>query len=444
MNDFRPALHFTARSNWLNDPNGLIFIDGRWHMFFQHNPAAMVHGPMHWGHAISTDLAQWEELPIALYPDALGECFSGSAVAAAEGTTGEGIGRDEILLFYTAHQKTAEGKDHQTQCLAIANRELTTFRRHPANPLIPNPGLHCFRDPKVIWHAPTARWVMVVTEGQAVRFYSSADALDWRHDSSFGADRGFHNGGPWECPDIFSLPHPATGAPVWVLAVGAQGARGELSRVQYFLGDFDGGTFTGSGAADDILWLDHGPDCYATQSWAGGTPQRTSISWMSNLSYAGRTPTTGFRGAMTLPHELKLVETPSGLRIAQTIPAKVDARFERLAFRSGSAKPSSVTYRLEAGLAATEQEVSVELFGGEPILHLRREAGAVAITVSRRGYDGVPALKDTVRLAGAGDVAVTVYVDNGHVEIVAMDGLAVFSVLCFPTDPLGPARIDGG
>lgn len=138
---------------------------------------------------------------------------------------------------------------------------------------------------------------------------------------------------------------------------------------------------------------------------------------MSNLSYAGRAPTIGFRGAMTLPHELNLVETPSGLRIAQTIPSQVDARFERLELGSGSTKPPSVSYRLEVSLAATEQEASVQLFGSEPILHLKREAGAV-------------------------DVALSIYVDNGHVEIVAMSGLAVVSVLYFPAEPLGPARIN--
>lgn len=441
MNDFRPSLHFTARSNWLNDPNGLILVDGRWHMFFQHNPASMVHGPMHWGHAVSTDLAHWEELPIALYPDAVGECFSGSAIEAAEGNTGQGIGRDEILLFYTAHRKTAEGKDHQTQCLAIANRELTAFRRHPANPLIPNPGLHCFRDPKVIWHAPSSRWVMVVTEGQAVRFYSSADALEWRHDSTFGADRGYHNGGPWECPDIFSLSHPTTGEPVWVLAVGAQGARGELSRVQYFLGDFDGRSFSDLNAPDTILWLDEGPDCYATQTWAGATPHRTAISWMANLSYAGRTPTTGFRGAMTLPRELTLVSAPDGLRISQAIPPQVHGSFDRLELKSGSAQPSSVTYRLELSLAATEHEASVELFGREPVLHLKREAGTVSLTVSRSANGGVVDFQTTVPLTATRDVALTVYVDNGHVEIVTANGLAVFSILCFPDNLMGAARI---
>lgn len=441
MNDFRPSLHFTARSNWLNDPNGLIFIDGRWHMFFQHNPASMVHGPMHWGHAVTTDLAHWDELPIALYPDALGECFSGSAVAAAEGTTGEGIGRDEILLFYTAHRKTAEGKDHQTQCLAIANRELTEFRRHPANPLIPNPGLRAFRDPKVIWHAPTARWVMVVTEGQAVRFYSSSDALEWRHDSTFGADHGHHTPGPWECPDIFSLPHPDTGAPVWVLVVGAGAGGGQLSRVQYFLGDFDGRTFSSLNAREQILWLDHGPDCYATQSWSGVPSARTAISWMSNLAYASRTPTAGFRGAMTLPRILSLVSTRDGLRIAQAIPAQVKAAFENAEFTSGWAYPPSATYRLEMSVPAKAREAAIELFGGHVTLRVSRTADSLHILVSRSSRPDVPEFQNAALISCADDLPIEFFADNGHVEISVMNGLAIFSLLCFAHDPREAVRI---
>ena len=144
----------------MNDPNGMIRVDGVYHLFFQHDPDSTVQGPMHWGHAKSTDLVNWEELPVALYPTALGTCFSGSAIETADGA---------LKLFYTAHQRP-DGRDFQTQCLVHADRALTTFTSEPANPVVKNPGLECFRDPKVIWHATTARWIMAVTLGQSIGF----------------------------------------------------------------------------------------------------------------------------------------------------------------------------------------------------------------------------------------------------------------------------------
>ena len=160
----------------MNDPNGLIKVDGVYHLFFQHDPGSINHGPMHWGHACSTDLVTWRELPVALYPNELGTCFSGTAVEGADG---------EIKLFYTAHRRI-DDQDYQVQCLVHADQSLTTFRFDAANPVLDNPGLVCFRDPKVLWHEASKRWVMAVTHGQSVGFYSSQEPIGWHFESSFG------------------------------------------------------------------------------------------------------------------------------------------------------------------------------------------------------------------------------------------------------------------
>lgn len=196
---YRPALHFSPRAGWMNDPNGLIQIGGVWHLFYQHEPHSTVHGPMHWGHASSRDLTNWTEHPIALYPDALGTCFSGSAIETATG---------EIKLFYTAHRTLPDGSDFQVQCVVHTDRNLALFTPDQHNPVIDNPGLAAFRDPKALWHEQSGRWIMVLTHGQSVGIYSSVDLANWRFESTFGEADGKHGKGPWECPDLLPLPTP--------------------------------------------------------------------------------------------------------------------------------------------------------------------------------------------------------------------------------------------
>ena len=233
------------------------------------DPRAMVHGPMHWGHATSRDLAHWEEQPIALYPGSEGECFSGSAVSAAEGAVTPELGGRQ-LLFYTGHQRAPTGEDFQSQCLALADHDLTHFETYPGNPVIPNNGLEAFRDPEVIWHAPSRRWIMVATHGQSIGFYSSTDAVAWRFESTFGKAEGRHSEGPWECPDLFPLQIEETDEEYWVLLVGiGSGGIAGGSATQYFVGQFDGTTFKNVNSPGVELWLDQGPDCYATKSWSG-------------------------------------------------------------------------------------------------------------------------------------------------------------------------------
>lgn len=425
---FRPQFHFAPRSGWMNDPNGMIQVDGVYHLFFQHDPDSTVQGPMHWGHARSTDLVTWEELPVALYPTALGTCFSGSAIETADGA---------LKLFYTAHQRP-DDRDFQTQCLVHADRALTSFTSEPANPVIDNPGLECFRDPKVIWHAPTDRWIMAVTLGQSVGFYSSTDLVVWTFESAFGETDGRHSDGPWECPDLVAMQAP-DGSEHWVLMVGiGSGAYGLGSGSQYFIGQFDGHRFTNANTPATELWLDYGRDFYAAQSFfdrSGAAP--VNMAWASNWIYARTTQTQAFRGVMSLPREMHLVDTPDGLRIAQRVPAGVKQAFAALTGATG-------TYRqdIEIDLAVGEQ-AAITLFGEKrPHFTLHRlSQQSAAIRTVRAEVAGMPdfAHDYVVDLAypAQGPLALELYVDRGLVELGTSDGLVWITNLFFPEHPAG-------
>lgn len=424
---FRPDLHFSPRAGWMNDPNGMIRVDGLWHLFFQHDPGSTNHGPMHWGHATSTDLAHWQEQDVALYPSALGTCFSGSAVETAQG---------EVNLLYTAHSRTPEDEDHQVQCLVHADRHLARFDPDPANPVVDNPGLVVFRDPKVIRHDATGRWIMLVTEGQSVGFYGSQDLKTWTYLSSFGEGHGRHSAGPWECPDLVPLTAP-DGETAWVLIVGLNpGGYAAGSGTQYFIGRFDGTRFTNANPAETELWLDYGRDYYAAQTFfeRGGTSTPVAMAWASNWLYARETPTHAFRGVMSLPRELRLVETDGGLRVAARVPPAV-----RRAFRDAE-RPGTGCLDLTADLAVGET-LAVTLFGEiEPHFAVQRTATGRGTIRTRRG--ALPGLNQFAHdyqvdldWPDGGALDLAVFIDRGLVELTAADGTVWISNLFYPAEP---------
>ncbi len=373
-------MHFTARSGWLNDPNGLVYLDGRYHLYYQYNPHADVWGDIHWGHASSADLLHWEHHPIALAPDpGLGMAFSGSAVV-----------HDRALHALFTHSK--EGR--QVQSLATSRDGGQTFVAHAHNPVIDNPGHAHFRDPKVLWHA--GRWIMVLAVGDHVAFYSSPDLIRWRHESDFGAQLPFPHG-VWECPDLVDFgTHHAL-----IVSLDSGGPNGGSSGTLYFLGDFDGRRFRADGPA---RWLEYGPDSYAGVTFSG-TSTPILIAWMSSWRYANRTPTTGWRGAMTLPRRLSLADTrlqmtpatpapttpvnPGTLPTAFEVEATLDGPFHlnldgiRLSIaddeitldRGATRLVEGMTARLTAPLEARPRQVrvvvdacSIEVFTAEAVL----------------------------------------------------------------------------
>lgn len=298
---YRPVYHHSPTFGWMNDPNGMFFKDGEYHLFYQYNPYGCVWGNMHWGHSVSKNLVHWEEKGIALTRDSLGHIYSGSAVIDRENTSG--FGKDAVVAFYTAHKGKSE-----TQCLAFSNDNGTSFTKYHNNPVVrPSDGLPDFRDPKVFWYSPENKWVMVVAAVCEVRFYSSPDLKNWEYTGCFG--KGY---GPqpslFECPDLVKLPvDGGMRGEKWMLIVNVNpGGVFGGSATQYFIGEFDGRTFRCDTAPEVTKWLDYGKDHYAAVTFSGTGDRTIAMAWMSNWQYADKVPTRTFRSANTIARELSL------------------------------------------------------------------------------------------------------------------------------------------
>ncbi len=307
---YRPQYHFTPAEKWMNDPNGLVYNEGLYHLFYQYYPGDIVWGPMHWGHAVSKDLVFWEHRPIALFPDNNGYIFSGSAVVDIDNTSGLGTdGQTPLVAIFTYHDSNKEkagGTDYQTQGIAYSTDNGEIWVKYPGNPVLPNKdGIKDFRDPKVFWHEGSQNWILVLVAGDHARFYRSPNLLEWEYMSEFGRDKGAH-GGVWECPDLFPLKVEGSGEEKWVLIISINpGAPNGGSGTQYFIGNFNGSEFTSR--QKDTRWLDWGTDNYAGVTY-NNVPDdaRIFIGWMSNWAYANETPTEKWRSAMTVPRKLSL------------------------------------------------------------------------------------------------------------------------------------------
>ena len=243
----RPQFHFTPSSAWMNDPNGMVYHNGEYHLFYQHNPDSTVWGPMHWGHAVSTDMVHWEHLPIGLYPDSLGTIFSGSAVVDVKNTSGLGTADNPpmvaIFTYHSEEKARAGRKDFQTQGIAFSVNNGRSWTKYEGNPVLPNPGFPDFRDPKVMWYEKDRKWVMTLAVQDHISFYSSPDLKNWKHESDFGQKVGAH-GGVWECPDLFEVAVEGSNDKKWVLLVSINpGGPNGGSATQYFVGKFDGKNF---------------------------------------------------------------------------------------------------------------------------------------------------------------------------------------------------------
>ncbi|WP_240468700.1 glycoside hydrolase family 32 protein [Gracilibacillus sp. YIM 98692] len=323
--EHRPSFHFTPQKNWMNDPNGLVYYKGEYHLFYQYHPFGMQWGPMHWGHAVSNDLLHWKHLPIALEPDELGMIFSGSVMVDKKDTTGFFGGDEGLVAFFTHHSKD----EVQSQSMAYSKDNGRTWTKYEGNPIISNPGIKDFRDPKVVWHEGSDKWVMVLAVGDRVQFYGSQNLIDWDLLSEFGQGEGAH-GGVWECPDLFPLNvNGDTSRTKWVLQVDLQEkAYAGGSGAQYLIGNFDGKKFINDQSPDHVNWVDYGKDFYAAQSFSdipSEDGRRIWLAWMSNWQYANDVPTNPWRSAMTIPREVRLVEDEKGdLKLIQQPVRELD------------------------------------------------------------------------------------------------------------------------
>ncbi len=346
----RLQFHFSPKEHWMNDPNGLVYYKGEYHLFFQYYPDSTVWGPMHWGHAISKDLIHWEQLPIALYPDSLGLIFSGSIVIDSLNTSGLKTGNESPLIaIFTYHSLEKEKSDSlncQFQGMAFSNDKGRTWKKYAKNPILKNGVYKDFRDPNVFWFAPDRRWVMTLAVGDHDEFYASKDLKTWEKTGEFGKNEGAH-GGVWECPNLIKMPIEGTKNEKWVLiqSIGRGGPTDGGSSTQYFVGEFNGSTFINDNPKDKIFWLDYGSDNYAAITFFNAPEnKKILIGWMSNWLYATKVPTEKWRSAMTIPRELTLRTTESGLRIFQEpVQSYFNLRKKQVFIKSGDANSHSDT-----------------------------------------------------------------------------------------------------
>jgi fructan beta-fructosidase len=311
----RPQFHFSPARNWTNDPCGLVYAFGLYHLFFQFNPEGDQWGHMSWGHATSPDLVHWSELPVAI-PEADGVMiFTGSSVVDAKNTSGLCGKPGCVVSIYTGHRvKSGAAPQVQNQNLAFSD-DGRTWTKYRGNPVL-DIGKTDFRDPKVFWHAASRKWVMVVMlpRERKAQFYGSPDLKQWRHLSDFGPAGA--TGGAWECPDFYELPVDGNAENErWVLKIGLNpghiaGGSGE----EYFVGRFDGERFSNDNPPDRTLWVDYGRDCYCEFTF-NNAPRPAALGWMNNWEYAGKVPTSPWRGQMTVPRTLSLRNTPQGIRL---------------------------------------------------------------------------------------------------------------------------------
>lgn len=442
----RPIAHFTADSTWLNDPNGLLFHDGVYHLFFQTNPHGSTWGNISWGHATSTDLVTWVEHDIAIAHTADEMAFSGSAVVDVRNTAGlAGPGQTALVAIYTsARRRGGERPASQSQSLAFSVDDGATWTRYAGNPVL-DIGSEEFRDPKVFWYGgEEGHWVMAAVEAVSRRvvIYTSPDLIAWTHASNFGPAHA--TGGVWECPDLFPLAVSGTDAQRWVLIVSLNpGGIAGGSGTQYFVGDFDGTTFTPDRLSDstelaEYDWLDYGRDYYAAVSFNDAPDgRRLMIGWASNWDYAESTPTDPWRSTMSLVREMSLVRCADGrLRLAQRPVLPIDQPEITVFELSVACGPGDHHAVVLSGGVADRLVITVD-GDGRSITCDRTLCGATDFHSKFASVDRAPLPAIT-----ATHLDLLIVVDAMIVEIYAGGGLVTFTEQVFPTAPLTTLHVE--
>ena len=439
----RPQFHFSPPEKWMNDPNGLVFYEGEYHLFYQYYPDGIVWGPMHWGHSISKDLFHWEHLPIALYPDSLGYIFSGSAVIDWNNTSGFGVGNSPpmvaIFTYHNMEKEKAGNNDYQTQGLAYSIDKGRTWTKYNNNPVLANPGIKDFRDPKVSWNKVAKKWIMALAVKNHISFYSSTNLKEWRFESDFGGNVGSH-GGVWECPDLFEL-EDENGNKKYVLLVSINpGGRNGGSATQYFIGEFDGKVFTND--TEEILWLDYGTDNYAGVTWSDipkDDGRRLLIGWMSNWNYGQVVPTEKWRSAMTIPRQLKLIRNGDNIVVqSKPIDEIKSLETEEHVVEENTFSSKVATYSVlfsEIGNDSIEVILSnkelekITISYDEGILTIdRNKSGNFDFSDKFAGKYSSDKLSNRIK-------KLQIFVDVSSVEVFVNDGEIVMTELVFPTNP---------
>jgi hypothetical protein len=446
---FRPVYHHTPVYGWMNDPNGMFYKDGVYHLYFQYNPYGSVWGNMHWGHSTSTDLMHWKFEGCAIVPDAWGAIFSGSCVVDHENTAG--FGKEAVVAFYTSAKSTPWG-DIQMQSMAYSLDNGKTFTKYEGNPILTSSEKD-FRDPKVFWYAPGKHWVMILAVGQHMEIYSSVNLKEWKKESEFGAMQGAH-GGVWECPDLVEIPVEGTREKKWVLICNLNpGGPFGGSAAQYFVGSFDGKKFVNE-SPTQTKWMDWGKDNYATVTWNNAPDGRCiALGWMSNWQYANNVPTRQYRSANTLARDLTLYREGQELYLKSTPSSEVKkARGKKVSIPSFKVSEKHEMVNLfEEKQGAYEVEIVIQNAGASKIafslLNDKGEKVSMYYDLNRKQFvmdrsesGTVDFSKDfpAVTVAPANvdkELTLRLFVDRSSIEAFGEDGKFVMTNLVFPSQP---------
>lgn len=456
---YRPLFHFTPRYGWMNDPNGMFYKDGVWHLYFQYNPYGSKWQNMTWGHATSADLVNWNHEPIAIRPDGLGSIFSGSG-AVDRGNTA-GFGEDAVIALYTSAGTS------QMQSLAYSTDNGKTFTKYPANPILTLESEA--RDPNMFYNAETGEWNLVLAHAldHEMLFFTSPDLKSWTLQSSFGKGIGAQDG-VWECPDLFQLPVDGTDEKKWVLICNINpGGPFGGSAIQYFTGDWDGKTFTADTAADGSIptkWLDYGKDNYALVSWSDAPDnRRTAIGWMSNWQYAAEVPTMQYRSANTLPREIGLFRGADGQIYASSTPSpEVTALRDKLVVNASkvSVKKNARVYTLPAvndgvceiiadfdAQKADSLEFVLSNKAGDRVV-MRYNSADRTISFDRRESgiidfsESFPAVTVAPTFEKNGKVTLRIFIDRSSIELFGNGGRFVMTNIVFPNEPYSTLSVN--
>ena len=446
---FRPVYHHTPAYGWMNDPNGMFYKDGVYHLYFQWNPYGSVWGNMHWGHSTSTDLMHWKFEGCAIVPDAWGAIFSGSCVVDHENTAG--FGKEAVVAFYTSAKSTPWG-DIQMQSMAYSLDNGKTFTKYEGNPILTSSEKD-FRDPKVFWYAPGKHWVMILAVGQHMEIYSSVNLKEWKKESEFGAMQGAH-GGVWECPDLVEIPVEGTREKKWVLICNLNpGGPFGGSAAQYFVGSFDGKKFVNE-SPTQTKWMDWGKDNYATVTWNNAPDGRCiALGWMSNWQYANNVPTRQYRSANTLARDLTLYREGQELYLKSTPSVEVKkARGKKVSIPSFRvSEKHEIVNLFEDNQGAYEVEILIQNAGASKIafclLNDKGEKVSMYYDLNRKQFvmdrsesGTVDFSKDfpAVTVAPANvdkELTLRLFVDRSSIEAFGEDGKFVMTNLVFPSQP---------
>ncbi|MCQ2219866.1 MAG: GH32 C-terminal domain-containing protein [Prevotella sp.] len=439
---FRPTFHHTPKRGWMNDPNGMFYKDGVWHLYYQYNPYGSMWGNMHWAHSTSTDLINWTAQPIALVPDTWGAMFSGSCIVDHNNTTG--FGKDAVVAMYTAARPTPHGGDIQAQCLAYSTDGGMTFTKYEGNPVLTAP-IKDFRDPNMFWNEEINAWNLILACGQEMRIYSSPDMKTWKEESRFGTGLGSH-GGVWECPDLMKVKiadaKGKTPKSKWVLIcnINPGGINGG-SATQYFIGDFDGHKFTVDNEARYAdgkgLWQDYGKDHYATVSFSNAPDGRQPmIAWMSNWEYANDVPTKQYRSANSIVREpyiyigadkqMYLGSRPSpeydGKGLDQTLKIKGSCK---VILSNDEGEEYVLTYDQKAMTITADRSKSGKTDFQENFLKAGGKEQAPVVAPVRNKL-----------------TSLRIFIDKSSVEVFGNNGEVAITNLVFPKSPLKNVRIE--